>query len=70
MENFLDNVLGFLPQRSIVWSALGSALIVIAFQKGTQKLQEFVKLPYMEEENQQKRKEITGQSGIDQQSKS
>lgn len=69
MENFLDYILGFLPQRSVFWMALSSALLVLAFQKGTQKLEELVKLPYMKEENQQQRQKITGQSGKGQQSK-
>ncbi|OLO39190.1 hypothetical protein BTR23_09035 [Alkalihalophilus pseudofirmus] len=67
MNEFLDSILGFLPQRAVFWTALGSALIVLLFQYVTQKLEKIVKLPYMEEENQKKRKIMLGQSSKDQQ---
>ncbi|WP_209124750.1 hypothetical protein [Alkalihalobacillus sp. BA299] len=70
MEDILDRILGFLPQRSVFWTALGTSLLVLGLQTLTQKLNEVVQLPYMKEENQRERQKILGQAKKNKLSKS
>ncbi len=70
MENFLDTVLGFLPQRSVFWMALGTSLTILLFQYITQKLVKITELPYMQRKNQLTRKKLQSQLQKSQQTKS
>ncbi|MBU8905467.1 hypothetical protein [Desertibacillus haloalkaliphilus] len=62
MSNFIDYIFGFLPKRAVFWTAFGTSLFIFFMQWLNAKLNELVKLPYMRAENQQKRKELVGQS--------
>jgi hypothetical protein len=58
MEEIIDRVFGFLPSRGVFWTAVGTMLLIFAFQYVSTKLNELLKLPWMKEENQKQRKQI------------
>lgn len=58
MEEILNRVLGFMPARSVFWSALGTALFALAVQYGYGWLDRVTILPWRREENQKNRQRI------------
>jgi hypothetical protein len=58
MEEIVDRILGFMPQRGVFWTAIGTMVFIYAFQYGITKINELLKLPWMKEENQKQRKQI------------
>jgi hypothetical protein len=58
MEELIDRIFGFLPQRRVFWSGVGSLLLIFALQYINKWLHEIMMLPWMKEENQQKRKQL------------
>ncbi|KHF41396.1 hypothetical protein [Halalkalibacter okhensis] len=58
MEEILDRFFGFLPQRGVFWTAVGTSLFIVVFHYIISKINELLKLPWMKEENQQQRRQI------------
>jgi hypothetical protein len=58
MEDLLDRFLGFMPQRSVFWSAVSTTLVIIAVQYVYRWLHKITLLPWMREENQKNRQKI------------
>ncbi len=58
MDDLLDRVLGFLPSRGSFWTAVGFVIFLFALQKVNDWVQKKIKLPWMEEKNQQQRKAL------------
>jgi uncharacterized membrane protein required for colicin V production len=58
MLEIFDRVLGFMPQRAVFWSALGTFLIAIMIQYLANWFESMTVLPWMREENQNNRKKI------------
>lgn len=58
MEDLLDRVLGFLPRRGTFWTAVGYTIFLFAIQRTNDWVQKKIKLPWMEEKNQQLRKSM------------
>ncbi|WP_025027596.1 hypothetical protein [Caldalkalibacillus mannanilyticus] len=56
--DLMDRVLGFMPQRSVFWFAVGTFLLSLLIQYLNHWLKKVTKLPWMLEENQRKREEI------------
>jgi heme exporter protein D len=54
----VDRLLGFMPQRSVFWSALGTFFLSLTIQYVHQWLQHVTALPWMEEKNQRERQKI------------
>ncbi|ARK32310.1 hypothetical protein [Halalkalibacter krulwichiae] len=56
MEEIIDRVLGFLPHRSTIWSAIILALSIGTAQYVYHTLSEIFLLPWQKQENQHMRK--------------
>jgi hypothetical protein len=58
LEEFIDRVFGFLPQRTTVFIAVGLFIVIQIIQLLFKFLDEKLALPWMKEENQKQRKEV------------
>lgn len=58
MSDLIDRILGFMPQRSIIWTAIGLTIFLLTVQRLSDWVTKKVQLPWMEEKNQQQRKAI------------
>jgi heme exporter protein D len=58
VQDLIERILGFMPQRSVFWSALGTSLIIIIAQTVYRWLHKLTILPWMREENQKNRQKI------------
>jgi hypothetical protein len=58
VEEILNRVLGFMPPRAVFWTALGTALVALAFQYGYGWLDQITILPWRTEGNQEKRRKV------------
>ncbi|WP_332630786.1 hypothetical protein [Halalkalibacter flavus] len=58
MEEIIDRIFGFMPEKGVLVTAIGTMVIIYAFQYGITKINELLKLPWMKEENQKQRKQI------------
>ncbi|MDY7221827.1 hypothetical protein [Halalkalibacterium halodurans] len=57
MEELLDRVLGFLPERAVVYTAIGLFLILLFVEWFIHWLETQFALPWMKISNQRRRKE-------------
>ncbi|WP_273847178.1 hypothetical protein [Halalkalibacter alkalisediminis] len=58
MAEIMDNLLGFLPPGGVFIGGAGVAILILAFQFLNKWLHHILKLPWMQEENQRKRKQL------------
>ncbi|MDQ0337899.1 hypothetical protein J2S00_000682 [Caldalkalibacillus uzonensis] len=58
LEELSNRILGFMPERSVLWSALGTFLISVTVQYTTKWLKNKAILPWMREDNLKRREEI------------
>jgi hypothetical protein len=58
VQDLIERILGFMPQKSVFWSALGTSLIIIIAQTVYRWLDKLTILPWMREENQKNRQKI------------
>ncbi|WP_096435888.1 hypothetical protein [Alteribacter populi] len=55
---WIDRIMGFMPQREVFWTALFTALLIIVSQYIYEWLVRITLQPWMYDHNQQKRKEL------------
>jgi hypothetical protein len=58
MEELIDRVFGFLPQRLVFWTGVATLLLILALQFVNRWLNQILMLPWMKEENQRQRKQL------------
>lgn len=58
INELMDRFLGFMPKRSVLWSAIATFVLIILIQKLYQWVKKITSLPWMQEENQKKRQEL------------
>ncbi|MGO4887459.1 hypothetical protein ACJ2A9_06870 [Anaerobacillus sp. MEB173] len=58
MEEIISRILGFMPQRSVFWTAVLTSTIIIVTQYVHGLLNKLVILPWMKPENQKKRQQL------------
>jgi uncharacterized membrane protein required for colicin V production len=58
MQDIIDRVLGFMPQKAVFWSALGTFLLATTIRYLVNWFESMTVLPWMREDNQKKRKKI------------
>ncbi|WNF37577.1 hypothetical protein RJD24_03700 [Bacillaceae bacterium IKA-2] len=58
MSDLIDRILGFLPHRSTIWTAISLTIFMFTVQRLSDWVIKKVQLPWMEEKNQQQRKVV------------
>lgn len=58
MAQFLDRILGFMPNNSILWTAMLTTLFAFVVQSLHNWFQSMIILPWQRKSNQQRRMEI------------
>jgi uncharacterized membrane protein required for colicin V production len=59
MSEFIDHLLGFLPPGGVFLGGAGIILLILVMHYLINALLEVLKLPWMQEENQKKRNQLT-----------
>lgn len=62
VSELMDRVLGFFPQRSIFWGAVGTVVGGIMIQYVINLFKSITILPWMREDNQEKRQKLLAQT--------
>lgn len=58
MSDLIDRILGFIPHRITIWTAISLTIFMLTVQRLSDWVTKKVQLPWMEEKNQLQRKAL------------